>query len=232
MADNKSVFDHLEEIEDRLKPKDEAPVTISSLMGELFDPYFDSSTIYFYEEDERKFNKHKKSQITKLFIMLIIWLIPFVFPLSLAFVYNEYHAMNLVADFLFSSPTIVYMVYGFNQKRKKLANSKFNIRNHIFYKYENKLGEENERGLFSKIMITYKFLVAIFLLAAALVFAFGNDAGALKEYYTWSYLYYLIMISLYITSTTYHDYYYLSYIFDNKESYILYEHGTWKKISK
>lgn len=232
MADNKSVFDHLEEIEERLKPKDDAKVTISSLIGEPFDPYFESSTIYYYEEDERKFNKHRKSQITKLFVMLFIWLIPFAFHLALAIVYNEYHIMNLVAEFLFASPTVVYLIYGFNQKRKKIANSKFNMRNHVFYKYEDKLGQEDERGLFSKAMIIYKSLALLFLLVTVLVFVFGNETSALKEYYTWSYLYYLMTISLYFLLTAYSDYYYSSYIFDNKESYVLYEHGTWKKIFK
>lgn len=65
MADSKSVIEHLEDIEEQLKSKESEQVTISSLIGEPFDPYFDSSTIYYYESDERRFDKHKQRQITK-----------------------------------------------------------------------------------------------------------------------------------------------------------------------
>ena len=41
MAENKSVIEHLEDIEESLKPKEYKPQTISDMIGEPFDPYMD-----------------------------------------------------------------------------------------------------------------------------------------------------------------------------------------------
>ena len=48
MADNKSVFEHLDIIESKIDSS-ETPKSISDMISEPFDAYFDSSTVYYYE---------------------------------------------------------------------------------------------------------------------------------------------------------------------------------------
>lgn len=72
MAENKSVIEHLEDIEESLKTKEYKSQTISDMIGEPFDSYMDSSTIYFFEQDERKFNKHKKKQCNSLITLAVV----------------------------------------------------------------------------------------------------------------------------------------------------------------
>lgn len=235
MADSKSVIEHLEDIEEQLKSKESEQVTISSLIGEPFDPYFDSSTIYYYESDERRFDKHKQRQITKIIISLIALLVPFALDIALSVITGEYQVFNLIADLIYVSPAVGYLVYALKQKRKKLANSKWNIRNHVFYKYENKLGEDNEKGTFAKIMIAWKAIGAAFA-SAAVVLSFltliGGDLSDVAWLYFISCSYLAMTISIYFSLVKYDEFYFRSYIFDNKDSYVLYEHGDWKKISK
>lgn len=65
MADNKSVFEHLDIIESKIDSS-ETPKSISDMISEPFDAYFDSSTVYYYEPDERKFNRYKVKETQKI----------------------------------------------------------------------------------------------------------------------------------------------------------------------
>ena len=215
MADSKSVIEHLEDIEEQLKSKESEQVTISSLIGEPFAPYFDSSTIYYYESDERRFDKHKQRQITKIIISLIALLVPFALDIALSVITGEYQVFNLIADLIYVSPAVGYLVYALKQKRKKLANSKWNIRNHVFYKYENKLGEDNEKGTFAKIMIVWKAIGAAFA-SEAVVLSFltliGGDLSDVAWLYFISCSYLAMTISIYFSLVKYDEFYFRSYI--------------------
>ena len=62
--EDKSVFEKLDDIQSSIDNQTEKK-TISEMIGEPFDAYFESSEVYYYEPNERKFNKWKKEKLKK-----------------------------------------------------------------------------------------------------------------------------------------------------------------------
>lgn len=142
-------------------------------------------------------------------------MVPFALDIALSVITGEYQVFNLIADLIYVSPAVGYLVYALKQKRKKLANSKWNIRNHVFYKYENKLGEDNEKGTFAKIMIVWKAIGAAFA-SEAVVLSFltliGGDLSDVAWLYFISCSYLAMTISIYFSLVKYDEFYFRSYI--------------------
>lgn len=233
MAENKSVIEHLEDIEESLKPKEYKPQTISDMIGEPFDPYMDSSTVYYFEPDERKFNKHKKKQCNSLTILAVVYLLPLLEHLILSFIFKTNLFWLFMGDLLLLLCPIFYLIYGFKQKSKKIANSKWNLKNHVFYKYEDKLGSEDNKGLLAKLLLVYKIIsLLLFALSAVPILLGGYDDTLKAIIGRGKYIFALAAILPLHINMSFSYYRYPAYIFDNEKSYVLYQYGTWKKFEK
>lgn len=237
MSENKTVIEHLEDIKKALEPK-KAPrfkpykePTISDLIGEPFDPYFDSSTIYCYEPDERRFRNYKTEKCRKIFLMFLISLIPLIAHILLSILFNQILYWCLIGDIILLLPSIFCFIYGVNQKNKKLANSKWNMENHNFYKYKDKLSLETKKGTIAYLLTCLKiFCICIFIVLLLIpLFQTYEESLMVTFLVTDGLLLGFLPIPALIH---FNDYEYSSFIFDNAETYLLFEQNTWKKFKK
>lgn len=107
------------------------------------------------------------------------------------------------------------------------------MKNHVFYKYEDKLGSEDNKGLLAKLLLAYKTISLLMFALSALAILLGNYDDTLKQIIGWGkYIFaFVIILPLHI-NMSYSDYFYPAYIFDNEKSYVLYQYGTWRKVEK
>ncbi len=230
--DTRSVIDRLDDIEETVK-KDEEPKSISDMIGEDFGEYLKTSTLYYYEPDERKFNNHIKKQKSRLIIYILFISIALIVDLICSFWANRLWIYFYLSDFLLILTPIFYLIYTLKQKNKQIAYSKWNLKNHEFYTYENKIGEESSKGRIHYFLLSYKIITFVLFVASfftmfingkftdevTIVFAIRTVCGS-------------FILGVYLP-LSYSEYYYSYYIFDNKNSYVVKDaHWNFTKYNK
>ncbi len=233
MDKERSVFDRLDSIEETLSIKTETHnPTISDLIGEPFDEYMSSSKVYYYEPDERKFQNYRKKQIKKYSIFVAIYSLIILLHIILSCVYKVVLSYLYVADVVLIALPVFDLMYSIRLKSKTLAYSKWNIRNHRFYIYDKKLGEEDSNGVLSRLLLVYKIFSYLVFIVSVLPYVFNSPIDGIQAVLGWShYVFVLLIMGIHFSSNNYYWYHY--YIFDNTVSYVI-TNGSWdwKKIQK
>ena len=232
MDKERSVFDRLDSIEKTLNDKaDKKDFTISDMIGEPFDKYMDSSKVYYYEPDERKFQNHRKTQIKKHSIFVAIYSLILLLHIIVSFVYNVVLPYLYIGDLVLIAFPVFNLLYSIKQTSKKPAESKWNIRNHRFYIYDKKLGEEDSNGLLSKLLLAYKIISYLLFIVSVFPYLFNSPAEeSLLILIISHYVFVLLIMVIHFRSN--HYYLYRYYIFDKADSYVITNGWDWKKIQK
>lgn len=219
----RSVIDRLQSIEDSLNHSEKS---ISEQIDEDFVEYLNNSTIYYYENDERKFNNFiKKRKFTILKYLILIFML-LVINIIYSICTNEVIIFLYINISLYLFEVIYYYIFLKRQTHKKLSFSAFNIRNTIFYDLNNSLKIEKSVGIIYKILIIFKVIVIIFsLLCSLFVIVKFNNSFALA-------LINLMFIPIYSRMFKNEEYTYNYYIFEKNDSYIVTDLILWKKYTK
>lgn len=224
MSENKNVFDRLDEIEQRVgKPNQ----TISEMIGEPFDPYFERSTVYYYEPDIRMFNREKKKLIAKHSIFVAFCLLLLIAEIAISVWVSNISVWGIVCDVALLLSAIFPLIRTLTLKNKCLAKSKWNIKNHEFYKMEDKLAQEDSHGLLWTLLLIYNILVAVGIFVVMIVDCILFDVSF---YFS---LVRSILVSLVIIfglSSSSYDF--NSYMFETEDSYVIYQYFSWEKHNK
>ncbi len=241
MEDNRSVIQRLDDIEAAIKNNNaqnntqsaERDDSINSKIGESFEEYFKESEVYYYEPDERKFQNHRKKQVKRYIIISLLYLIPIIAHILVSVVCKTSFVLLYIADVAFIATPLFMLIYESKQKSKKIANSKWNFYNHIFYIYDNNLGDENKEGMISLIFSIYKLLSFVFFICAVLPYLFGKLSHDSKEFLAIIHFiiaYVFLNLQIIIKNR---KYYYHEYIFEKEDSYIITNGGwSWEKHNK
>lgn len=233
MESNRSVVDHLEGIEDSLSEINKLDLPLSEQIGEPFDEYLKNSEVYYYEPDNRRFEKYKKGQIKKLLIFLFLYIIPIIFHIFMNVCLCDLSCFSFIADIIFILPTVIYLIYTVKVKNKKLAVSKWNVVNHHFYTYDKFLGEDESNGTFKNIMIVFKIICFATSVLLQLIDIIKFDAQLFDNIIFLIYFGFSLGLSpFYFFLNYYKEYFYDTYILEQKASYVIYSRGKCKKINK
>lgn len=233
MDKERSVFDRLDSIEEALNDKTEIKKpTISDLIGEPFDEYMNSSKVYYYEPDERKFQNHRKKQIKKYSIFVGIYSLIILFHIIVSCVYKVVIPYLYIGDLVLIALQIFNLIYSTKQTSKKPADSKWNIKNHRFYIYDKKLGEENSNSVLSKLLVIYRIISYLLFIVSVLPYIFNPPIDGLQLVLGLPhYAFVLLVMGIHFSRTDYYWYHY--FIFDNIDSYVITDGSwDWKKIQK
>lgn len=233
MDKERSVFDRLDSIEEALSIKTETHnPTISDLIGEPADEYIRSSKVYYYEPDERKFQNHRKKQVKKYSIFVGVYSLIILFHIIVSCVYNVVLPYLYIGDLVLIALQIFNLVYSTKQTSKKLADSKWNIKNHRFYIYDKKLGEENSNSLLSKLLVIYRIISYLLFIVSVMPYIFNPPIDGLQLVLGLPhYAFVLLVMGMHFSGTDYYWYHY--FIFDNIYSYVITNgRRDWKKIQK
>ena len=233
MDKERSVFDRLDSIEEALSIKTETHnPTISDLIGEPADEYIRSSKVYYYEPDERKFQNHRKKQVKKYSIFVGIYSLIILFHIIVSCVYNVVLPYLYIGDLVLIALPIFNLIYSIRLKSKTLADSKWNIRNHRFYIYDKKLGQEDSNGALSRLLIIYRIISYLLFIVSVLPYIFNSPIDGMQAVLGWShYVFVLFIMTIHFSGNNYYWYHY--FIFDNIDSYVI-TNGSWdwEKIQK
>lgn len=233
MDKERSVFDRLDSIEEALSIKTETHnPTISDLIGEPADEYIRLSKVYYYEPDERKFQNHRKKQVKKYSIFVGVYSLIILFHIIVSCVYNVVLPYLYIGDLVLIALQIFNLVYSTKQTSKKLADSKWNIKNHRFYIYDKKLGEENSNSLLSKLLVIYRIISYLLFIVSVMPYIFNPPIDGLQLVLGLPhYAFVLLVMGMHFSGTDYYWYHY--FIFDNIYSYVITNgRRDWKKIQK
>ena len=233
MQENKSVIDHLNSIENDLA-NDKKPKTISEAIGEPFLDYFNSSTIYLYESDERKFNREKKKKLRFAIITLMLCILPLIADVAIAIYAQEMIWLNFLGDLLILCFPILCIVYYAKMKTKKLADSKHNLLNIKFYVADGRLCQETSKGLISilaLILAIFSFIGFIALTIVQYIFLPNSDIKGI--FLTIDIISIILLFYLFIDlKVRLRDNFYSAFVFEKEESYVICQYGEWKKVNK
>ena len=233
MKEDRSVIDHLVSIEDNIE-KASKPATISECIGEDFRNYFNSSTAYLLETDERKFNRYRKSGINLSIIVLLVCSLPIIVDIILSICFKQVFWMALVGSLICLIFPLVCLVYYVKSKPKRLATSKWNLSNIEFYiSADNRFCYERSKGAISILSIVSFWL---WLIALALGFA-QCFMLELDVDFRWFIIVVCVQVLVVIFSSNYlkerfRDYSYPSLVFEKDDSYVIYQYNEWKKVTK
>lgn len=227
MSEERSVVQRLEDIENNQQQKN-----INEQIGEPFDKYLEKSTVYYYEPDERRFNRHKKKTIVKNFILLFIGVLVLISDFVLAGFEIDLGWYHYCFDIVFTLCMVIPLVCVLKSKNKQLEKSVFNIKNHSFYLVDKMLCDEYSNGLIWIIYTVVRILVTIamgvvgfYVFITQLDYA-GFNAGLI---FGKAIVYSMIMFIAFSSD----EYWFQSYIFDTDDSYvIMHSWRHWEKIKK
>ena len=229
MENNRNVFQKLDDIKkaiEEINDKDsQRKVTISEMVGVPFEEYMNTSTLYFYEPDERKFQKQRKKEIKASVILLSIYLIFVIFHIILMILRNDIDLLLCLVDGLLLILPVLKLIYGITQKSKKTAKSKWNRINFEFYSCEGKLAHNIETGIIQKVFTICR-IIAILSIPILSIWLIINSKQRFLEVLS---LFALLPLSSRLNLMFYN---YPMYIFDKKESYIITDLEEWKRIEK
>jgi len=169
MRNDKSVVEYLSDIEEKLNSPFKQK-SVSEMIDEPFDKYLETSTVYYYEPDERKFNKYRKRGITILVAMIFVCLFPLIAHIIISTVQQVIYPLIYVIDILLVICPLIDLIYVVKQTNKKKTESKWNLINQHYYIYENKLTYENNITIFAKMLFVYKIIIYILFLITPLIY--------------------------------------------------------------
>lgn len=219
----RSVTDRLQSIEDSLNNRKKS---ISEQIEEDFVKYLNNSTIYYYENDERKFNNFIKKRKFTILIYLILIFMLLVINIIHSIRTDEVIIFLYINISLYLFEVIYYYIFLKRQTHKKLSFSAFNIHNTIFYTLNNSLKIERSVGIINKILMIFKVIVIIFsILCSLFVIVKFNNSFLLA-------LINIMFIPIYSKMFKNEEYTYDYYIFEKNDSYIVTDLILWKKYTK
>lgn len=218
----RNVIDRLQSIEDSLNHSEKS---ISEQIEEDFVEYFNESTVYYYEDDVRKFDYFIKKQKTLLLKNLILCLIWLVFNIISSIYIKKIIPLIFVIQILFFLELIFCYIFLRKQKPKKLSFSNFNIKNITFYIFNNSLNFEHSQGTIHKVFIIFKSFVVIFSLIS---FVFTSIKHHNYLLFFFNIIFSNFLSKLFINK----EYTYQKFIFENSNSYIVTDLNSWKKYTK
>lgn len=223
MSENKTVFERLDEIEQKV---DKAH-SISEQIGEDWETYFERSTVYYYEPDIRKFSREKKKLITKYSIFVALCLLLLIAEIAISVWVSNISVWSIGCDVALLLSAIIPLIRAFTLKNKCLAKSKWNMNNHEFYIMGNKLEEEDSHGLLWNLLLIYSILVAVGIFVVMIVDCILFDVSL---YFS---LARIILVPLVITfGLIPSSYHFNSYMFETEDSYVINQYASWEKHNK
>lgn len=233
--ENRSVVERLDDIEKKVTWNTNPP-TISEQIGEDFGEYLKSSTLFYYEPDERKFVGWKKRKIISLAIYFFFEIV--ILALSVFF-WLDGIADGAIWGFLASLILLIVLVLALvmtiRSKPIMKAQSPLNFQNHYFYLAEELrlVKEEEKTGLAVWIAKILSYASAILFIVSLIVgimdihgdtwlvllFAMGMTGG--------------MMLAILVSSLPFRSYHYPShYIFEKEDSRVIRYHHQWRKEKK
>lgn len=232
---NKSVIEHLEDIENRIDSKEKS---ISEQVGEDFNNYLKHSTLYYYEPNIRWFKSQIKSKrlwlLTFCFIFLILGIIDICF-INSSDAYGNLTDNNKITVILINIikilgclPLVLNFIYFLIQRPKKMAKSIWNKTNNEIYIFDNHLNDNKSMGF---IKIFFNLLTLIFLVAYFIFFMVNIDLISNLNNYIFDIFY---LSTLFLITLIYNnlDISYSGYIYEKEDSYIVEYDNKWTKYNK
>ncbi len=232
---NKSVIEHLEDIENKIDSKERS---VSEQVGEDFNNYLKNSTLYYYEPNIRCFKSQIKSKRIWLLIFCFIFLILGIIDIYFINYRDAYgnltdnNKMTVILIYIIKIlgclPLVLNFIYFLIQRPKKLAKSIWNKTNKEIYIFDNHLNNNKSMG-FMKIFLNSLTLILVavyFILFIANIDLISNLNNYIFDIF---YLSTLFLITLIYNNL---DISYSGYIYEKEDSYIVEYDNKWTKYNK
>lgn len=171
----RTVIEHLQDIEDKIPDFSSKPQTLSEKVGKPFEEFLNEATIYGYEEDARKFRKDIKDEMRNPLIISFLLLCALVMFIVFYVINKDNVWLLIISTLLVLLNVAFYIVVLLKQKPLQPMKSFWNFSRTDFYiaqiEGHGYLKEEKKRTALSYIRNIYS------------IAAFGSEFGLLVAYF-------------------------------------------------